>query len=234
MKITLTLCLLLLTVSAVSAGTIVDLQTGSYAIGAEVTVTGAVVSGVRYNGFFMTEQNNVPYAGVWVYTGTAPGVASGDLVDVKGLYEEYFDFTEINVTTDLTGYVTVTGSHQGIIYPMDVTIADLIANGEPYESCFIRVLDGMTVISPPTLVPNTYGEWVVESWDNPGQTLVFDDYWYDDTTVLEGDCYLWATGILNFGFGVFKLEPFADGICHADCVVSTDDMSFDQVKSLFR
>ena len=203
---------------------------GAYAIGDEVAVTGAVVVAERYNGVFISEDPNAPYAGTWVYTGAAPGAVVGDLVDVKGLYEEYYDFTEINVDSDLTGYLTVTGIHMGAIYPVDVTVAELNTNGEAYEGCFIRVTSGMMV----TVAPDTYGEWTVESIESPGMFLVMDDYFYDDSTVMLGDCYNCATGVLVYSFGAYKLEPFDGAICVVDCTVGDDEISFGQVKSLFR
>ncbi len=229
MKLLATVLLLLVAVPAF-AGTIIDLQTGAYTVGAEVVVNGAVVTGVRYNGFFMTEDPNAPYAGVWVFTSAAPGVAVGQLVNVAGLYEEYYSFTEINVFTDPTGYVTVLGEHMGAIYPLPVTVADLAADAEPYEGCFIMVTDGMVV----TTAPNSYGEWQVESYESPGQFLWMDDYWYDDTTVQLGDCYNSATGMLAFSFGTFRLEPIANAICLTDCTVGNEDLSFGEIKALFR
>ena len=229
MKLLATVLLLLAAVPAF-AGTIIDLQMGAYAVGSQSVVEDAVVTGVRYNGFFMTEDPNAPYAGVWVFTGAAPGVAVGDLVDVADLYEEYYDFTEINVSTDPNGYVTLLGEHLGAIYPLPVTVSQLAANAEPYEGCFIMVTDGMVVVN----APNSYGEWRVESYEAPGQYLWMDDYWYDDTTVQLGDCYDCATGMLAYSFGTFRLEPIAGAICVVDCTVANENLSFGEIKALFR
>lgn len=222
--------LLLIGACAASAGTIIDLQMGAYTVGDEVTVTNAVVTGVRYNGMCINEDPNGPYTGVWVYTGAAPAAAVGDLVEVKGLYEEYYDFTEINVTTDMTGYVTNLGPHTGALYPIELTLAAFNADPEPYEGCFVKITSGMVVTS----APSTYGEWTVESFEDPGEFLIMDDYWYDDTTVLLGDCYNCATGIITYSFGTYRLEPFADAICVVDCAVPNQVMSFGQVKSLYK
>jgi len=229
MKALLTILAIVMATAAL-AGPIQDIQTGVYPEGSQVTVNGAVVTGIRYNGFFMSEDPNAPYAGIWVYTGSAPTAVQGDLVDVMGIYKEYFDLSEIDVPADSTGFANVTGSHTGTLYPIDVTTADIAADGEPWESCFIRVTDGMQVVTAPT----SYGEWFVESYEYPGVQLMFDDYWYDDTTVMIGDCYNWATGILYYGYGAFKLEPFEGGICHTDCVIPTETTTLDKVKSLYR
>jgi hypothetical protein len=231
MRITAIVISLLIMTSAAFAGPIIDVQTGVYAEGDQVVVSGAVVTGVRSNGFFMSEDPNALYAGVWVYTGSGNHTAvEGDLVDVAGIYVEYYDLTEIDVSADPEGYATVVGQFSGTLMPLDVTIATLAADAEPYEGCFIRVTDGMTV----TEAPNNYGEWVAESIETPGATLRFDDYWYDDTTVMLGDCYNSVTGCLYYGYGNFLMEAHADGIELTDCVVASEPVSFDSIKSLYR
>lgn len=228
-KLAIVLSLICIAGSAV-AGAIYDVQTGVYALGDAVVIDDVVVTGVRYNGVFVNEQVNGPYTGIWVYTGAAPGVNVGDLVDVKGLYDEYFDFSEINVSTDTTGYLTFDSIHTGTLSAVNMSLTALNADPEAWESGFIQITDGMMVTS----APNTYGEWAAESVDAPGQFLMFDDYWYDDTTVAIGDCYQCVAGILIYGYGVYKLEPFVDTICVVDCSVSNEEMSFGQVKSLYR
>ncbi len=61
-----------------------------------------------------------------------------------------------------------------------------------------------------------------------------DDYFYDDTTVMLGDCYDCATGVLTYSFGAFKLEPFDGAICVVDCTVDNEASTFSQVKKSFR
>lgn len=227
----LTMTGILISIAAMAAaGTIVDLQTGVFAEGDEVTVTGAVVTGVKGNGFVMNEGVNGPNTGVWVYTGDAPTVAVGDLVDVKGLYEEYFELTEINVSTDPTGYVTDLGEHQGALMPLYVTIHELTNNSEAYESCYVSIIDPMKVVQG----VNQFGEWVAESQMRPGLMLTLDDGWYDTSGVVEGDCYCCAVGVFTYGFGAFKLQPFAEAICVIDCQVDTENMAVSEVKTLFR
>jgi len=212
------------------AGSIYDVQTGVYTIDDEVIVEGAIVTGVRYNGVFISEDVVGPYTGVWVYTGFDPAVGVGDLVDVKGVYTEYYDLTEIDVSADLTGYFTYVGAHDGALSPAYLTIATLNADPEPWECCFISV-SGQMIVSTP---PSQYGEWEVESLNTPGQFLSMDDYWFDPANVLEGDCLCCATGILFYSFGAFKLQPFDGSICFLPCIVPNEDMSFGAVKALYR
>jgi len=230
MKLIVSAFLVTVMAGAAFAGTIVDLQMGAFAEGDEVVVASAVVVGATDSGAFISEDPNAPYAGVWVYTGSDPMVVTGDLVEVKGLYEEYFDLTEINVSADGTGYFNKLGEHDGAITPLYVTMAQLDTDAEPYEGCYIAIVDPMMV----TEAPNTYGEWAVESQLTPGTFLVMDDFFYDDTTVTLGDCYCCASGALTYSFGAFKLEPFADAICIIDCAVSNEDLSFGELKTQFR
>jgi hypothetical protein len=229
-----TLLLLAVGAGAAQAGVIRDVQMGLVPVNTVVTVEDAIVTGVRYNGLFISEIPNGPYAGIWVYTGTyAHGLVEGDLCSVQAKYIEYYDLSELdfNATPTADRFIYKTG--EGPIFPSYcVTIPQLNADPEQFESCFICVTDGMTV----TTAPNSYGEWIVELWGNPAQTLRFDDYWYDDTTVMVGHCYNWAGGILYYGFGNFMLEAFAGerGIQIVDCAVPTTPMSFGAVKALYR
>ncbi len=207
-----------------------DLQVNSASyIGQLVTPCDAVVTGVRYNGFFCQQAPHGAYDGIWVYTGADPGVVAGDVVSICGEHKEYYDFTEIDVAAaGLYGYVLVTGSAP-VPAPNFVTAADLAADGEPWESVMITVVDGMEV---PAGFDQGYGEWLVTALD--GTVLIFDDYWYDFAQVVEGLCYNNATGILIYGFGAFKLEPFADGIPIVSCSVPADAVSLGTLKAMFR
>jgi hypothetical protein len=210
--------------------TIYELQTNSPAyVGTLVTPCNVVVTAVRYNGFFVQEAPHGQYNGIWVYTGSAPDVVEGDVVYICGEHKEYFDFTEIDVAAaGLYGYVLKVGTAP-VPAPNFVTAADLMADGEPWESVMITIVDGMEV---PAGFDLGFGEWAVNALD--GTALIFDDYWYDFAQVMEGQCYNNATGILIYSFGAFKLEPFADGIPIVNCAVGTEDVSLGTVKALFR
>ena len=67
-----------------------------------------------------------------------------------------------------------------------------------------------------------------------GTVVNFDDYFYDDTTVLLGQCYNNATGIWEYTWSAFRMEPYVDGYPLVDCVVDDQEVSFGDVKSLFR
>lgn len=222
--------LLILIAAVAAAGTIIDLQTGAFTEGTEVAVAGAVVTGVLTEGFYISEDPNAAYAGVYVYTAGGHAVAVGDLVDCKGLYEEFFTRSQLNVAADATGYVTNLGVHTGAITPLFVSIHELNVNAEAYEGCYVSIIDPMQVVS----APDGNGNWVAESQMPGGGLLTFDDAWYDAGSVALEDCYCCATGIFTFGSGSFKLKPFAGAICVIDCSVDTEQMGVSQVKTLFR
>ena len=227
----LALVLVLIFAGAAVAGPIYDVQTGVYTIGDLVVVEDAIVTGVMYNGVFISEDVGGPYTGVWVYTDDDPGVAVGDLVDVAGEYKEYYDLTEIDVdAAGDDGYLIFDSVHTGQLAAVPVTIPQLNADPEPWEGCYVFVISGMVV----TDITLGFGEWEVEAWGFPGEFMRMDDYWYDFDTVVEGDCYCGAVGIYHYGYGNYKLEPFADAICHMDCAIANEDMSFGDVKAMYR
>ncbi|HPF34211.1 MAG TPA: hypothetical protein P5571_01390 [Candidatus Krumholzibacteria bacterium] len=220
----------ILVAGAAAAGTIIDIQTGVYAEGTAVTVNEAVVTGVLAEGFYMSEDPNQPYAGIWVFTGGGHAVATGDLVEVKGAYEEFFGRSQLNVDADATGYVDNLGVHTGAITPMYVSVHQLQSDPEAYESCYVSIIDPMQV----NATPDGNGWWSAVSQMPGGPVLTFDDAWYDASTVMDDDCYCCATGIYSYGSGAFRLKPFAGAICVIDCSVDTEELSVSAVKTLFR
>ncbi|MFN2371060.1 MAG: hypothetical protein ABR506_07895 [Candidatus Krumholzibacteriia bacterium] len=231
MKIIVTAILLLVVATGAFAqgSSIYDIQTGLIAEGTLVTPRG-VVTGVTANGFFVAEAPYDAWRGIWVYS---PGHTSvpGDDVQLCGLYVEYYGLSEIDiVAAGLYGSVLKMGTLP-VPAPNVVNAADVWnggADAESWESCMITVQDGMEV----TALPNTYGEWFATALD--GTEVMFDDYWYDESQVQLLQCYNNATGILNFSFGDFKLEAFADGIPIVDCAVPADAVTFSQLKALYR
>ncbi len=86
----------------------------TYFANQKLTTTNNVVTGLTSDGFFIqtpTERsdNNINTSdGIYVFTGSAPSVAVGDLVDVTGKVVEYYGFTEItNADVTITGTATL-------------------------------------------------------------------------------------------------------------------------------
>ena len=233
-KLIIALSLLALCATGVGAGVIYDCQTGVYPEWTHVDITGAVVTATDYFGVFINESDNGPHTGIWLYLGenwydTWP-LVPGSQVDVGGYYIEYYEFSEITLPDDAGGYCTITGSAP-VPDPIPVSLAEMNVDPEPYECCLIRVTDGLAVYD---LLD--YSQWMAESVESPGEVLMLLGNWYDFATVSVGDCYNWVTGILVWGYGNYKIEPFAGdaGIDLTDCAVANETMSFGSIKSLYR
>lgn len=217
-----------------NAGGIVECQTGFYPVDSHVDITNAVVTGTHTYGVFINETWNAPYTGIWLYLGTdwqdTWSLVPGDLVNVGGLYIEYYDYSEIDLVDDVDGYCLEIGTAP-IPAPLPLTLADFNADPEPYECCMIQIVDGLTVTDLPG-----YNQWTAESFEDPGQFLLFHDYWYDFSTVSLGDCYNMAQGILVYGYGAYKLEPFAgeDGIELTDCTIPVQEITFEGLRAMYR
>lgn len=224
------LAFLILMVAGVAQGTaIYDIQTGAVDENSLVTPCDVVVTAVTDNGIFVAEAPYTEYNGIWVYTGSDEphGMVAGDVVCICGEYVEYYDLSEIDVVAaGLYGSVVKVGT-QAIPAPSYVTAADLAADGEPWESCVVTIIDGMIVNEV-----HSYGEWSALALD--GTEVRFDDFWFDAATVEVDQCYNNATGVWYYGYGNFKLEAFADGIELTDCYVSTQEVTFGNIKALYR
>lgn len=216
--------LLVLIAGTAAAQTIFDIQTGLVPENTLVQVQNVTVTAVRYNGIFVAEAPYGEYNGIWVYANADLGFAPGDIVSVQGEYYEYFGLSEIDVTAGLVQGVGAGPVPVPSVVPAAVLVDPLTA--EPWESCAITIPDQGTVMAPP---PYDFGEWPVTYAEGD---LIFDDFYYDDTTVMEGDCYDSVTGILFYSFGNFKMNPYEAGI--EFCPVATDQETFGGLKALYR
>ncbi len=168
--------------------------------GTAVTVSGAVVTGVRAgNGFYVQQPGAAEYGGLYVYDGGAASVAAGDVVSVAGTADEYYGLTEI---TDAT--TTVTGS-AALPDPVEVAPCDAATGGslgEPLEAMLVVVRDVEVTDENPD-DPDDYGEFEV------GGCLRVDDELYDGawSRPAEGATFSSITGVLTFRYGERKLVP---------------------------
>lgn len=199
-----------------------------------------VVTTLSTNGFFIqtptarSDNNPDTSDGIFVFTGAAPGVSVGDLVDVHGTVVEFFDFTEINASS-----VLVTGT---AAVPAAVILDANTPSPDPMSpSCGIEFecLEGMLVqITGGTVTgPNqrfnsdvlaevhitaagerTFREPGLEfpglpglpEWD--GNPEVFeldpDKLGLPNQAILAGS-HFDATGVIGFDFGDYELWPSA-------------------------
>lgn len=227
-RIAIALLLTIIAATAVQAATITELQTGVHTPGDILDIAGVIVVGINTgssNGFWIAEAPFGATNGVYAY-GPNADVAVGDILDiVGGEYAEYYDLTEYKTFDAMT---TVVSSGNPVPAPSMMTADELYADAEPWEGCAIMLTDGMIV----TVAASQYGEWTATTMG--GTDVLFDDYMFDDTTVLVDQCYNSVTAIVDYTYGAYKLQPFVDGVELVDCAVATESSTLDAVKSLYR
>ncbi len=130
--------------------------TGSPLEGQVVTTSSNLVTATGRSGFFIltpperSDGDPRTSDGIHVYTGGAPGVAVGDLVDVTGTVSEYHGMTEIAGSPT----VTVLSHGNALPDPVDLDASDPSPDDPPpenvlerYEGMVVRILSG-TVTGP--------------------------------------------------------------------------------------
>ena len=189
------------------AVTIYDIQKGMVAPKSTVTVKSVVVTTpVKVesgkNAVFVQEKAGGEYSGIYLYlfdeVAAALDVQPGDVVDVTGVYDEFFDSSQITVKK--AGDITKVGSGPELA-PAVVTPAD-VANGgakaEAYESVLVEVVD-VTVTNPDL----GFGEFQVDG------VLPVDDFFYFGKTpkFSGGEVIDSVVGVMLYNFEAFKLAP---------------------------
>jgi hypothetical protein len=215
--------LLVLIASSAAAQSISDIQNGLIPENTVVQLQNVTVTAARNNGFFVAEAPYGPYNGIWIYSAADLGFVPGDIVNIIGEYYEYFGLSEVDVT--VVGALVAGAGTGPVPAPYEVPAAVYAADGEPFESCLIKLTDMLTVTA---LLD--FGEWTEETMDST--EILFDDYFFDETSLTVGDCHLSATGIPVFSFGAFKIEALADGL--PACPVGVEETTFGTLKSLYR
>ena len=178
--------------------------------GSTVSVSGAYVTALRpttgsSQGFYIEDGSQTDFTGIFVYPGsTTPSVQIGNVVSVSGVYEEYFDLSEIvasNVT--VTDAATTLPFSPLAVQPTEIATGG--AKGEAYESMLLSV-GAVTITNINPDDPNDYDEFSVTG------DLRIDDG-VSDATVPGGLERLPAryfdgiTGILGWSFSNTKLRP---------------------------
>ncbi|MGD9546850.1 MAG: hypothetical protein AB7V45_04780 [Candidatus Krumholzibacteriia bacterium] len=233
MKSLLAIIALLTLAAPALAGPIYDMEVGGlYAEGDYVTVVCATVTAVTAYGCAIAESPFQMGNSTWVYLGAGHTAQVGDIVTVYAPYFEYYELTELDVGHYTTAVPAATFTKVGVCTimpdPIPLTAAAIMAAPEHYESCIVWLTDGFLVTDI-----LTYGEWLADSHET-GTQIYFDDYWFDETGLMVGDCANWALGMWTYNFGAFKLEPFVDGFPPVDCTVDAERSSLGGIKALFR
>ena len=185
------------------AATIYDIQMGKFAEDAPVTVEGVIAtSGLTFkkDGFYVQDPMGGEYSGVFVFIGmNAVTVAPGDILTISGTYDEFYDFSELKVTS--AADIMKTGSGP-VPAPALVTSAEVATGGakaEAYEGVLITVKNAKV-----TTAVDMNGEFIVDT------KLRVDDLFFAKAMWVMpkvNDIYTSITGPLAYGFDNFKISP---------------------------
>jgi predicted extracellular nuclease len=188
--------------------TIPEIQQGDIAEDTAVEVTDAICTAVAGSGFFVQDAAGGEWSGIWVFTGDeGPFPALGDVVTVVGVYNEFFDLSQIDTTGG--GSVTVTDSpgEANVPAPELLAVADL---GESWEAVLVRVAGDTFTVVELSAVMNV-NEFRVE--DGGADSVWVDDFMYDVVDAGDlagfdiGASFDAIQGPLNFSFEEFKIAP---------------------------
>ncbi len=191
--------------------TIYEVQTGTYPEDTEVFLAGVIVtSGLSEAppGFFVQEPdyvNSAEFSGIFVYVADkvvdmiAGDIVPGNLVDVTGMYVEYYGFSEISV--DAAEDVVYAGTTN--LTPTAVSACDVGTGGSmmsEYEGVFVQV-DGVAVSSEnPDGPDDDFGEFEVDG------CLRIDDLFFDADPTM-GQSFTSIKGPMYYSWDNAKLAP---------------------------
>ncbi len=187
-----------------------------------------VVTAVGFDGFFMqtpvarTDGDANTSDGIFVFTGGAPGVSVGDLVDVSAVVQEFFGFTELSGVSSVV--VTGTGA-------LPAAVALNPSPNQPQPDNELERFEGMLVTfdGVATAPSDRFGDVDVVAgpnrafrepgieypglaglpvWDGNPEIFEFDP---DGLTLADVDVFggqvIEAKGVLGFSFGDYQVWP---------------------------
>ncbi len=171
--------------------------------GQTVSVTGIVTSGAGEYEFTyaaMADAGGGPWSGLMLYGNDVTGISRGDSITITGQIDEYFGLTELKYPTSIV--VHSTGHPQPAAEVLTTNEVYQSSTAEQWESVLVRV-ENVTVATE----PNEYGEWNVD--DGSGEAVVDDLGTYSYNPVI-GNLLDSVTGVLNYSFSEYKIEPRDD------------------------
>ena len=175
---------------------------------------------------FIADPNGGPWSGVAIWDNTASFYAEeGKKVRVIGIVSDRYGMTEIQVSS----YTIFSGSYPlpAVEKVKTMDIATGSPTAESYEGVFIQV-DSVTVTDNNL----GYGEWLVD--DGSGACRIDDDADYLFYEVpATGTVVSSITGVLNYSYDNFKLEPrYQSDIVDSDTSSATNIYTIQQDKSI--
>ncbi|MBW2463877.1 MAG: thrombospondin type 3 repeat-containing protein, partial [Deltaproteobacteria bacterium] len=184
--------------------TVYAVRGGMVPANAVVSVSDLVVTAVGDDGFYSqqlmgsTDYGGVDDSGIYTYTGSAPTVSRGDVVDFTGATVQ--DFFGLIQFTDAVVAVTASGMEPA---PLVVTTAEVMTGGARAGALLgvlLRV-ENVTVTDANPDTPDDYGDYEV------GGLRISDSLYATDPDPIVGDQFGAITGPLSFSFSNTKLYP---------------------------
>ena len=192
-----------------------------------ITVDG-IVTADRVQDFseIYLQDGNAPWSGILLFFETSEDTAlrRGDDILVSGRIDEFFGKTEI----DSAEIVMLNSSGNPLPEAVPVQTADVRTVGalaEQYESMLVK-LQNVSIVDTNSDAPSNFGEWEINEDNTATSGLLVDDkgvasgnvsYDNDVTSSPFGsiqlnlnDFFESITGVLDYTFGDFKLQPRND------------------------
>lgn len=174
--------------------TIYDLQQGNVEPDTQVVLRDVLISSplTAYGeGFYIQEPDGGPYSGMYVFlqgTFTDLYITMGDEVTITGQYTEYYELSELTVTS--ADAIEVTGTGTVLAEP----VAD-VTDWEPYEGVVVELSN-----QEAQECIDSYGEVMLS------EGIQMDDAIYTYDTEL-GATYSTITGPITYNYKLWKILP---------------------------
>jgi len=168
--------------------------------GVSVTFEEVVVTGTFGDTFFVQEKPGGPYSGIACYAGQLnfSELDPGDVVTVWGTYYEFYDLTQLTVEDFEVTEVVPAPEPFPIVHPAHIATGGPLS--EMFEGVLVQVSDLTTIDTKPDC-PHEFGEFTVTG------DLRIDDMAHGLWEPHLGDEFASITGLVQYTFGEFKLEP---------------------------
>jgi len=168
--------------------------------GVSVTFEEVVVTGTFGDTFFVQEKTGGPYSGIACYAGQLnfSALEPGDVVTVWGTYYEFYDLTQLTVEDFEVTEVVPAPEPFPIVHPAHIATGGPLS--EMFEGVLVQVTDLTTLDTKPDC-PHEFGEFTVTG------DLRIDDMAQGVWDPHLGDEFASITGLVQYTFGEFKLEP---------------------------
>ncbi len=211
-----------------------------------VTTENNVVTALAGNGFFMqtpaarSDNNAQTSNGIFVFTGAAPAVSVGDLVNVTGNVIEFFNFTEFSNNPTVT--VIASGQALPPAIQFDHTTPSpnqpqSAVEFERFEGMLVQIATGVVATSNQTFGSDPIAEVLVVAgpnrpfrepgieypgrpglpvWDRNPEIFEFDpDRLGQPNMVIPAGSTFSATGILGYEFSDYEFWPVSYSVSAA-------------------